>query len=155
MGPNVHGTAIILGDRGVFVRGQSGAGKTELALELLARVGRYGRYARLIADDQVFTSSVGRRLLMTAPASIAGLIEVRGLGPRSIASQDKAVIDLVVTLIDPKQAERMPEPGFAALDSVQVPELKLAAHNVHDAASAVLAQLGIGLFDTVHMRQNG
>lgn len=152
---NRHGTAVVLGDRGVFIQGKSGAGKTELALELLARVRGHGRYAQLVADDQVFTSSSGKRLIVTVPPTIAGLVEVRGLGPHSIASQNKAVIDLVVTLVDPKEAERMPEPGFVTVHAIEVPELKLAAHNVHDAASVVLAQLGIGLFDAVHMRQNG
>jgi serine kinase of HPr protein (carbohydrate metabolism regulator) len=155
MASNLHGTAIVIGDRGVFVRGRSGAGKTELALELLARGAACGLYARLVADDQLFTSARGERLLMIAPDTIAGLVEVRGLGPRPILWQARAVIDLVVTLIDPLQAERMPEPCLTTLHSVSIPELKLAAHNVHDAASVVLAQLGIGLFDAVHLRQNG
>ncbi|RFC68564.1 MULTISPECIES: HPr kinase/phosphorylase [Mesorhizobium] len=155
MADNLHGTAVILGDRGVFIQGRSGTGKTELALELLARVQSCGQFARLVADDQLFTSSAGGKLLMTAPETIVGMVEVRGLGPRSIAVQGKAVIDLVVTLVDPKQAERMPESSFVTLHSVRLPELKLAAHNVHDAASVVLAQLDIGLFDAVYMRQNG
>jgi serine kinase of HPr protein (carbohydrate metabolism regulator) len=152
---NLHGTAIVIGDRGIFIRGKSGTGKTELALELLRRGAAFGRYARLVADDQVFTSSSGGKLLMTAPDTIAGLVEVRGLGPRVIAWQAQAIIDLVVTLVDPSQAERMPEPGFATLHSVSLPDLKLAAHNIADAASVVTARLGIGLFDAVHMRQNG
>jgi len=155
MNNNLHGTAVILGDRGMFIRGKSGTGKTELALELLARVRVFGRFARLVSDDQVFVSTSNGRLLMTVPTTIAGLVEVRGLGPCSIVSQDKAIIDLIVTLIDPKEAERMPEPGFATINSVRLPELKLSSHNVHDAASVVLAQLGLGLFDAVHMRQNG
>ncbi|MGC4024955.1 MAG: HPr kinase/phosphatase C-terminal domain-containing protein [Mesorhizobium sp.] len=155
MSNNLHGTAVILGDRGVFIQGKSGSGKTELALELLARVRSYGQFVRLVADDQLLVSSAGGKLLMTAPQTITGLVEVRGLGLRSIASQGKAVIDLVVTLLGPKQAERMPEPSLFTIQSISLPELKLAAHNVHDAASVVLAQLGIGLFDAVHMRQNG
>lgn len=155
MANNLHGTAVILGDRGLFIQGRSGTGKTELALELLERTRFNGKFARLVSDDQVFTSSAGGKLLMTSPETIAGVIEVRGLGLCSIAAQGKAVIDLVVTLVDPKQAERMPESSFATLHSVRLPELKLAAHNVHDAASVVLAKLHIGLFDAVHMRQNG
>ncbi|MCO5063801.1 MAG: HPr kinase/phosphorylase [Rhizobiaceae bacterium] len=155
MASNLHGTAIILGDRGVFVRGSSGSGKTELALELLARARMYGLFARLVADDQLFASTGGGRLVLRAPETIAGLVEVRGLGPRPIEWQERAVIDLVVTLIDPAEAERMPEPGSVVLHSVSLPELKLAARTVHDAASVVIARLGIGPFDAVHMRQNG
>ena len=155
MASNLHGTAVVIGDRGVFIRGRSGAGKTELALELLSRGRVCGLYARLVADDQLFTAAPSDRLVMTAPAAIAGLVEVRGLGPRPMPWQQRAVIDLVVTLIEPAQAERMPEPAAVIIASVPLPELKLAARNAPEAAPVVMAQLRIGLFDAVHMRQNG
>lgn len=153
--PNLHGTALVIGDRGIFIRGRSGSGKTALALELLARASSFGRHARLVADDQLFAEAHGGRLVMIAPASIEGLVEVRGFGVRPIAWQPRAVIDLAVTLVDPAEVQRIPDPAVIELCAVALPELKAAARNVADAASVVSAELRLGLFDTVHMRQNG
>ncbi|MBX3596603.1 MAG: HPr kinase/phosphatase C-terminal domain-containing protein [Rhizobiaceae bacterium] len=155
MSNNLHGTAIIVADHGIFIRGDSGTGKTALALELLSRAFNAGLYARLVADDQLFAAQHDGRLVLTAPDPIAGLVEIRGHGPSPIAYQRQAVIDLVVTLVAPAQAERLPDPAFATVCAVKVPELRLAAKSTVNAASACAAWVGIGLFDAVHMRQNG
>ena len=54
--------------------GPSGAGKSDLALRLI------DRGAKLIADDRVDLVDDGNRVVLSAPARIKGLIEVRGLG---------------------------------------------------------------------------
>src|SRR5690606_25913485 len=78
---NFHGTAFIRGDKGVVVRGRSGAGKTTLALSLIGMYAARGRFAMLVADDQVFRKAHGRRLVCAVPETIAGLAEFRGIGP--------------------------------------------------------------------------
>ena len=59
---------------GVLLRGPSGAGKSDLALRLI------DRGWCLVADDQTELKRVENALIATAPATIAGRMEVRGLG---------------------------------------------------------------------------
>ncbi|MFZ3585333.1 HPr kinase/phosphorylase [Loktanella sp. DJP18] len=74
-GPDtVHATAVAIAGRGVLIRGRSGAGKSALALDLMA----FG--AVLIADDRVHLTRRGDRILATCPPVLSGLTEARGLG---------------------------------------------------------------------------
>jgi serine kinase of HPr protein (carbohydrate metabolism regulator) len=95
-GETIHASAVVVGDRGVLVRGASGAGKSSLALALVAA---FGARAVLVADDRVALSAAGGRLVATAPAAIAGAMEVRGLGIIAAPHLSPAVIDLVVDLV--------------------------------------------------------
>jgi HPr kinase/phosphorylase len=71
----LHGTFMEVYSIGVLITGESGAGKSELALELLTR----GH--RLIADDAPeFTQIAPDMLDGTCPDLLADLLEVRGLG---------------------------------------------------------------------------
>src|SRR5690625_745455 len=71
----IHGVLVDINGVGVLIRGQSGIGKSETALELVKR----GH--RLVADDSVeirqedFDSLIG-----TSPPLIEHLLEIRGLG---------------------------------------------------------------------------
>ncbi len=77
---NVHGTAIVVGKRGLIFLGPPGAGKSELAFACLAHARSHGSFAALIADDQVFISTENGQTIATRPASIEGLLELRGSG---------------------------------------------------------------------------
>ena len=70
----VHGTAVAVGGRGFLFLGPSGSGKSALALEMMA-LG-----AVLVSDDQVVVERAENRVLLSAPAPLYGLIEVRGVG---------------------------------------------------------------------------
>ena len=71
----LHGVLIEVMSIGVFLTGQSGIGKSELALELLSR----GH--RLIADDAVEFSRVGPDAVEGhCPELLCDFLEVRGLG---------------------------------------------------------------------------
>lgn len=98
----VHGTAIALGGDGILLRGPSGAGKSDLALRLI------DQGARLVADDQTELQREGDDIIMKAPASIAGRIEVRGLGIVDVPHLASAPLRLVVDLMPPQEIERMP-----------------------------------------------
>lgn len=143
---NMHGTAVILGDRGVLITGGSGSGKTALALALIAQARREGMFARLVSDDQVFLSNLGGRLVCSAPPTISGLVEVRGLGPRPIAAEPSAVVDLVVRLALADATERFPEETTAALAGSEIACLDLAERNAAGAAAAVAARLSLPPF---------
>jgi serine kinase of HPr protein (carbohydrate metabolism regulator) len=81
-----------------------------LALELIeaARVGLL-RFGRLVGDDRVFLQAVGGRLLVRPAETLAGLIEVRGVGLKRIDLEPSAVVGLVVDL-EAADAERLPRP---------------------------------------------
>lgn len=105
---------------GVLLRGPPGSGKSDLALRLI------GGGARLIADDQVELSAADGRLSATAPAAIAGLLEVRGLGPVPVAAGVSAPLRLVYDLVEPEAVERLPAPATVTYEAVEVRLLRLA-----------------------------
>ena len=100
---NVHGTGLVLGETGVLLRGPSGAGKSVLALSLLDRWEGRGLPAFLVADDRIELVADGGGLVMHAPKSIVGLIELRGRGivtrPHRNGVKLHLVIDLVPELV--------------------------------------------------------
>ncbi|MFD1253719.1 HPr kinase/phosphorylase [Devosia equisanguinis] len=96
---NVHGTALVLGGKGVLLRGPSGAGKSVLTLALLDRWEGRGLEAALIADDRVDIVDEGENLVMRAPPRLAGMIELRGRGIITCPHQDQAELHLVVDLV--------------------------------------------------------
>ena len=104
MGEAVHASAVSVGEVGILIRGRSGAGKSQLALALM------DKGAWLVADDRVYLASRAGRLIGSAPAPIAGLVELRGRGilPRPFHRQ--AIIRLVVDIVAEGPLERMPHP---------------------------------------------
>jgi serine kinase of HPr protein (carbohydrate metabolism regulator) len=96
---NVHGTGLVLGDRGLLLRGPSGAGKSVLTLALLDRWEGRGEPAWLLSDDRVDLFVDGKGLLMRAPPTLAGLIELRGRGIVHRAFREQAPLDLVIDLV--------------------------------------------------------
>ncbi|MEP9387066.1 HPr kinase/phosphorylase [Mesorhizobium sp. KR9-304] len=146
MANNFHATAVVLGDRGVVIAGETGMGKTQLALDLISRVRTQGMFARLVADDQILLSAHGGRLVCTAPAAIAGLVEIRGLGPSPLAHLARAPVDLVVRLVERRAAERFPQAEAELLLGCAVPLLRLAADDRRAALTAVMARLSLPPF---------
>lgn len=125
----IHASAVLVGARAILVRGPSGSGKSRLVLDLLDRFGgTLPPFARLVADDRVELEAAHDRLLVRAPAPLAGLLEVRGLGIRKLAHEPLAVAGLVVDL-DAPDADRMPEPGTLStvLAGVTLPRQPVAA----------------------------
>lgn len=143
---NMHGTVVVIGDRGVLVMGASGAGKTTLAMTLIEAAARAGRLGRLVADDQAWMSAAGGRVVAEAPDAIAGLVELRGLGPRPIAGLRSAVVDLAVRLVPAADAQRLPESETMPICGCAVPLLRLKERSAAAAARVVTAWLGLPPF---------
>jgi serine kinase of HPr protein (carbohydrate metabolism regulator) len=102
----VHGTCIAVDGDGVLLLGPPGAGKSDLALRLI------DGGARLVADDQTALSrdGDGDGIRAAAPPSIAGLLEIRGVGIVEVPSVAAAPLRLAVELVpDEAQVERLPE----------------------------------------------
>lgn len=70
----VHGSCVAFKGSALLILGPSGSGKSSLSLQLMA-LG-----AQLVADDQTILTRVGDQLIASCPASIAGLVEARGVG---------------------------------------------------------------------------
>lgn len=137
----VHATAVALKTRGrtwqaVLLRGPSGAGKSDLAARLIEAG------ARLVADDQTRLTRQGRRLMAACPKTLAGLLEVRGVGivklrPSQLVA--RAPVALLVDLVPPQRIERLPEPAHESLLGVALPVLALAPFEASASAKLRLA----------------
>ena len=122
--------------RAVLLRGPSGAGKSDLALRLIEAGGR------LVADDQTRLTRSGRALIATAPAKLASLIEVRGVGIVKLARGQvlvRAPLSLLVDLVPADRIERLPDPAEENLLDVALPVLALAPFEASAAAKLRLA----------------
>jgi len=104
---NIHATGLVLDKTGLILRGASGSGKSLLALELLDEWEARGLNAKLVSDDRIDVEATPKGLVMHAPKSIEGLVELRGRGIVSRPFASKAPLHLVVDLVD--ALERMVE----------------------------------------------
>jgi serine kinase of HPr protein (carbohydrate metabolism regulator) len=138
---NLHATALVLGDRGVLITGRSGAGKTDLALTLIEEFRTRGRFAALVADDQVLVRVQGTKPIAEAPEAIAGLVEIYGQGPVRNAWEPRAIVDLTVRLVAAAAAPRFQETDVEEIAGINVPLLRLSEQNSSSAARAILAWL--------------
>lgn len=100
------------GWRGVLIEGPSGVGKSELAWR--ARAEGF----RLVADDRVILWTCEGRLFGRAPASLAGLQELRGVG---VLSEPALRLCEVVLVVRAGASERLPDPAFAEIAGVKLP----------------------------------
>lgn len=99
---SIHGVLVDVYGEGVLIKGESGIGKSEAALELIKR----GH--RLVADDVVEIKKVSDdTLLGTSPDIIRHFIEVRGIGIVDCKTlfgvesvKERQTIDLVINLTE-------------------------------------------------------
>jgi HPr kinase/phosphorylase len=129
----LHATAVAIDGRAVLLRGPSGAGKSDLALRLI------DDGARLVADDQSALSRRGEVLLVRAPATIAGLFEVRGLGIVRVDALAEAPVGLIADLVAAERIERMPPGRSETILGIAIPRIELAPFEVSAAAKLRLA----------------
>jgi HPr kinase/phosphorylase len=127
----MHGTCVALGRSAALLRGPSGSGKSDLALRFLF-LARRGPAAleppTLVADDQVRIRREGDRLLVEAPATLRGKLEVRGLGIVDMKSAADAELVLVADLVAAGEVDRMPGANAkVSLLGVDVAAIRLAA----------------------------
>jgi serine kinase of HPr protein (carbohydrate metabolism regulator) len=105
----VHGTCVALGNCAALLRGGSGCGKSDLALRFLALPGDGELRPALVADDQVWVEGNGDgQALASAPGTIGGMIEVRGLGIAEMPFVAEVPLVLVCDLVKADAVPRMP-----------------------------------------------
>ena len=125
----VHGTCVALGRRAALLRGSPGAGKSDLALRFLSLPGEGEHRPLLVADDQVWIEArTGDVLLASPPPTLAGKIEVRGLGILEVPFLAEAELVLVCDLVGEEEVPRMPPESWdrAVIAGLSVPAVKLA-----------------------------
>lgn len=101
---NIHASCIAIGRRGILILGDSGAGKSDLALRLI------DDGAALVSDDRTELYTSHGILHARAPKTIAGLLEVRGLGIVKLPFVKSVPLGLAVKL--GAQTKRLPDPAF-------------------------------------------
>ena len=132
----VHATCVSIDDVGLLIRGPSGIGKSDLALRLI------DKGARLVGDDRVDLMVSDNDLIAHAPATLAGLLEVRGLGILSFPLLDAAVIRLVVDLVKPEDVTRLPDQRMTEIFGIDVPAVTL---DPFEASAITKVQLALEL----------
>ena len=129
----LHATAVAIDDGAVLLRGPPGCGKSDLALRLI------DGGARLIADDQALLLRRDAHILVRAPATISGLIEVRGVGILQLDPLDEVPLALLVELVPAAEVERLPELRCEAVLGLAIPLMALAPFEASAAAKLRLA----------------
>ena len=134
----VHTSCVSIGGRAVLIGGRSGRGKSDLALRLI------DRGARLVSDDYTLVCRVEGRLLASAPDTIAGKIEVRGVGILEFPAERDVPVALFVDLdLDVTRMPVVPEERMMAGIAVPVVGLSALEASAPIKVEAALQQLGI------------
>jgi HPr kinase/phosphorylase len=110
----VHATSVVLSaacapfggavEGAALLLGESGAGKSDVALRLIAMG------ARLLSDDQTALFVEADRLFAEAPSSSHGRMEIRGVGIIALGAAGPAPVVLAVMLEMHAGIPRLPEP---------------------------------------------
>lgn len=128
--PNIHATAVAIAGCGFLIVGPSGSGKSSIALALLSEARQLRLPAALVADDQVLLSTDGGVVTAHRPATIAGLIEIRGAGIGQVDSVETAAVQRVLTPFSPPVSERLPEENacYRIAENIQLPIYHMGLH---------------------------
>ncbi len=138
----IHGTALALADNAVLIRGASGSGKSDLALRCMAEapLAHIPHRFELVADDQVRLTRRDGEIEVSAPPTIAGKMEVRGVGIIALPYRASAILRLVVELVSRSEVPRFPlEERSASFLGIDVPVIRLAPFEASAPAKVILA----------------
>ena len=132
----VHATTVAKDGRGVVIAGRSGSGKSDLALRLI------DRGFVLVSDDQTMISKSGERLIATAPGTIRGKLEVRGIGILEMPNAESAAVSLWVELSN--EIKLLPDGEKHKILGVDVPQISLDAMT---ASAPIKVELALGMIE--------
>jgi serine kinase of HPr protein (carbohydrate metabolism regulator) len=134
----VHASTVTRDGRAVLITGPSGSGKSDLALRLL------DRGFTLVSDDQTVVKKDGNRLLASAPPTIAGKLEIRGMGIVEMDRVDNVPVALIVELTG--DIQRLPDDSRERpILGVKLPLITIDAMTASASAKVSLALDRMGL----------
>lgn len=134
----VHASTVALDDRAVLITGPSGAGKSDLALRLL------DRGFTLVSDDRTIVRKDSDRLIASAPPTISGKLEVRGVGIVEVEITADVPVALIVELTS--DIQRLPDDSRERLLlGVSVPLVTIDALTASAPSKVALALDRMGL----------
>ncbi|MEP3429743.1 MAG: HPr kinase/phosphatase C-terminal domain-containing protein [Roseibium sp.] len=131
MTPTIHANCLVIGTKGILIRGDSGSGKSLLSDHLIDFTKERGNLGALVSDDRVILTEITGRLVASVPDPIRGKLEVRGFGVVDCAFIEEAAVDLVIDLRPAPEMERFPDSPITQilLKAVKVPSLRCPAND--------------------------
>lgn len=134
----LHASTVAIEGRAVLIAGISGSGKSDLALRLI------DRGFSLVSDDQTIVQKRGNRLYASAPATIRGKLEIRGIGIVSMPVVEDLPVALVVELTS--DVQRLPDDSRErVICGLPVPLITVDALTASAASKVALALDRFGL----------
>ncbi len=125
----LHASCVDYDGRGVLVTGAAGSGKSALCLQLIAMG------ASLVADDRVSINLQKSDLVASAPATIKGLVEARGVGILRAKTAALTTLSLAVDM-DKTEKDRLPACHWYEIGETRLPCL-YRVDGPHFAASVL------------------
>ena len=134
----IHASTVALDGRAVLITGPSGSGKSDLTLRLL------DRGFVLVSDDQTIVRKIGAKLLASAPPTIKGKLEIRGVGIVDMDNVEDVPVALVVELTS--EIQRLPDDSRERpVLGIKVPLISVDAMSASAASKVALALDRLGL----------
>jgi serine kinase of HPr protein (carbohydrate metabolism regulator) len=134
----LHSSAVATEGRAVLIAGPSGAGKSDLALRLI------DRGYKLVSDDRTLVRRDGDRLVASAPPTIAGKLEIRGIGIVDMEAVDNVPVALFVELTS--EIQRLPDENRERpILGVRIPLISIDAMSASAPSKVALALDRMGL----------
>ena len=118
----VHSSAIVLEDNGILIIGDSGSGKSDLALRLI------DSGATLISDDITICEKKKNLIYLSAPLETRGLLEVREVGIITVPFVEGIILRMIVKL-EAGGLERIPQKNKYKIFGLKIPMLTINGKN--------------------------
>ena len=119
----IHSSSVVLDDNGVLIMGDSGSGKSDLALRLI------DNGATLISDDVSICKKRLNDIYLFCPPETKGLLEVRDVGIITVPFVEKIKLRLVVKLTISKTNRLPHKNNFYRILGIKYPLLKIDGRN--------------------------
>lgn len=118
----IHSTSVVIDDNGVLILGDSGSGKSDLALRLI------DNGATLISDDISICRKNSNDIYLYCPPEIKGLLEVREIGIITVPFVERIKLRLVVNLKS-NNNERFPKDSSYRILGIKIPIINIEGKN--------------------------